>query len=424
MAIRNYLFSALLFASVPMLAQLVEKAPGTSAKPASKGVKANSTTVIKRLDRNLSDVGITSRALGSWKQSGSRETLTFRVVSFEKRLRGSRNQGVWAQSISDSAFVSDGLEVPVFEISGKPIFINDRTDQESGLIRLTKQGAEMSIDRGSHWTLSERDGERVMFAFENLLVAFSPMDESFQPSKFQTLAWERGAITKFINRGEEWNKPFFHSLVATIAFGKNEFEGILKYPGSGFVVPVRGIKYGKKWIGRSLSEQPFTVTVWHTFSKMLGALELGGSKVTQIELDDKRLMLGTGPIINYSIAGEAVERLETAIEFELEKSHELVILSDAYKSNFGRSLWTKSDEETSFSRQAEQAFYTKGLKAWYWAPLENTDSYSGYSQGAHRSLDPIIYRIKASGGSYGLINSNGTPLEGSASSITGHNSVK
>jgi WD40 repeat protein len=138
------------------------------------------------------------------------------------------------------------------------------------------------------------------------------------------------------------------------------------------------------------------------------------SKFTQIELDDRRLLLGTGAFLNYALETETSERLETASEFEMAKARDLPALGEAFHVNFGRSLWTKSDEDGSFSREAEKAFFQLGLKAWFWAPWQSRGhddpiSASTSTKRGRESLDPMVRRIQAIGGEFRLLDPSGAP---------------
>ncbi|MBI3132993.1 MAG: WD40 repeat domain-containing protein [Acidobacteria bacterium] len=332
-----------------------------------------------------------------------------------------------APSHPDAAFVVDGFEVPLFEIRGREAFSGEGESQRLGLLRLTKKGAQMSLDRGGHWTTAEAAGERRLFAFDNLLITLAPMDEAFHPTRFQAMALERGVVTK--SKKEILPhvpvNPFFHSVVAAFAFGRNEVEGILKYPGTTFVVPFRGVKVGDKWVARSLAVQPFNTQIYHptgSSTRERGATDLrvNDRKFTQMELDERRLLLGTGAFLNYALEGEPAERLETAMEWDLTQSKDLTAVSDAYKANLGRSIWTKSDEAASFSRESEKAYVGAGLKTWFWAPYENPgNDFLGFAAKARATLDPMRRRVEEAGGAIGLVDENGAPMgAGRAQGIT------
>jgi hypothetical protein len=415
MTLRNLLLSAVLSASVPVLAQLVEKAPAPTAKPAARTSKiAKAPAGAKKLERKLSDAGITPRALGAWKQSGGKETLALRVVSFERLTPGGRGGAFNYGSPSNSVFVADGMELPVFQVQARDAFAEANSSQPLGLLRLTKKGSELSIDRGTTWVAAEQDGEKRIYAFDNLLVTFTPMDETFTPTRFQAIAFERGAVTKTKKQAsyDGSTYPFFNSIVMAIAYGKNQIDGIIKYPGASFVVAFSGVKFGEKWIARSHANQPFNAFIKLNIGPLhehgLTELRTSDQKFTQIELDSSHLMLGTGEFINYALTTEPAERLETAIEFDLTKGRELPELANAYKSNFGKSLWTKSDENPSFSRDAEAGYFKAGLKVWLWAPFRTQDRfYKDWEQKGQNCLQPFVTRIKAAGGSVGFLDAAG-----------------
>ena len=416
----NPLFTFAFAIQLPLAAQLVEKTPAPAAKSLRKGTPAGPGSALKRLDLKLADAGITPRALGQWKTSGSKDELTFRIVTFERLSRGVRRADFMAPSYPDAAFVVDGAEVPLFEVRGREAFTSEAEGQRLGLLRLTKKGAAMSLDRGAHWTAAEAADERRLFAFDNLLITLAPMDEAFHPTRFQAMALERGVVTKSQKEilPHVPVNPFFHSVVAAFAFGRNEVEGLLKYPGTTFVVPFHGVKFGDKWVARSLAVQPFNAQVYHptgssTRERGATGLRVDERKFTQVELDGRRLLLGTGTFLNYAMEGEPAERLETAMEWDLAQAKDLATLSDAYRTNLGRSLWTKSDEAASFSRESEKAYVVAGLKAWFWAPYENPgNDFVGNAAKARATLDPMRRRVEEAGGSIGLLDENGSPMGG------------
>jgi hypothetical protein len=389
------LLSFLLFCQICVSAQ-----PGTS-----KAAKGKSKPVMRHLDIQLKDVGLTPKVLGNWNRPGQRGGLTFLTVTFERKIRGDQRNTQGATEIQASSYVADGMEVPVFELQAKPALPEERADRvrPEGFLRLTKRGAEMSVDGGAHWVLAEKQAERTIFAFDNLTVSVVPMDEVFQPTRYQALAFEHGVVTQSTKDNVF---PYFHSVVMVLAYGRNELEGILKYPGTDFVVPFRGIQHGNLWVARSLSEAPFNVTVWRNNPGPRGALSLQGGLFTQIEMDGRRMLLGTGSFVNYGVNGETSERLGTAVEWTLTQGKELPTLAEGFKANYGRSLWTKTDEKDSFSRDAEKEYFAMGLKVWLWAPLTEPESsgYSGYSHKAHQTFDPIAQRINKSGGSLSLLD--------------------
>jgi len=106
--------------------------------------------------------------------------------------------------------------------------------------------------------------------------------------------------------------------------------------------------------------------------------------------------------VNYGIQGDTADQLVVAEEFQMAKGVPLPEIAQAYKANAARNLWTKSDEEGSFSQTAEKAFYAKALKAWFYTLLVSTGFQTNVDT-AERNFQPVKNRIKAMGGSIGLV---------------------
>ena len=248
----------------------------------SNSNQKSSKKSVKRFEVKPEALGIGAKNLGIIRETGRTNLTTFQLITIVKMVRGND------PSVPPTSFVHDGLEVPVFALVGSNALDGDRPRKDVGLLRLTKRGAEVSIDHGANWLLGEKNDDQLVYAFDNLTLTLTPMDLVFTPTTFKAIAFERGVITKVT---PDRIHPFFRSVVIALAFGKNEVEGILKYPGTNFVVPLRGIKYKDKWVVRSRTEQPFNVEVWHAPPNAVrGALGLQGMLYTQMELNNQRLM--------------------------------------------------------------------------------------------------------------------------------------
>jgi hypothetical protein len=107
--------------------------------------------------------------------------------------------------------------------------------------------------------------------------------------------------------------------------------------------------------------------------------------------------MGTGSYINYGQGGDPVDQLKTAMEFPLAKAVLLPKLAAAYQANIGRSIWTKSDEDASFSREADKAFAEAGLTVGFYEPHWTDNPAGGYRKEAQACLNPMLERLKSLG---------------------------
>lgn len=396
---RMFLIS-ITFGGPTLSAQLVEK---VTPAPATRRATATSPTPVKKpaVTKGLDAYGISKRTLASWKRSGAREDLGFKVVTLQRK------------STSDQGF-------PTFEMFGRDAFATTANPSLVGQVRLSPTGPEMSVDSGRSWSQGEKSKDSWLFAFDNQMVTLDPMDESFSPSDFKAFGFERGVVVKDRHGLEnQFGSPLFHSAVMAFAYGRNEVQGIIKFPGTTFVVPFQGIRSNGKWIARTIGATPFVgdLTKRRTDGNHLshGLKNQLSPEIVQIELNDQRLLLGVGSYLNYAILGEPSERLNQAIEFDCSKAKDLPELSQSFHANYNRSIWTKSDEEPSFSREAEKAFVQAGLRAWFWEPyvyIGNGYGSGAYEKEGHGLIDPMLQRVQAIGGTCGLLDDNDVPITG------------
>jgi hypothetical protein len=400
------LLLVLVTGSMGLQAQFVEIAKPSQGKKSSGQLRTKGThpkgDTTKLLDKKLADFGITQRSLATWKTTGGKPTLVFYDISFKKV--GEPNPGYMERPLVAKALMSDGFNLNGFEVQGADYLANESGYRHLALIRLNKNAPQGSKDSGKTWVDGERIGETWIFAFDNETLALSNADEAFRPTEFKAWALERSAVTKqeMVN-GYPTFTPYFHSAVVAVAIGKNEMQGLIKFPGTTFVSAFRGIRFKDKWVARSLDKQPLNTYLADTTSggvtyRGSRALKTDGLSFYQIEIMDESIQIGSGwNFINYGQESSSAEQLRTAMEFNLAKAHLLPDMAAAYKANLGRSLWTKSDEDGSFSREAEQAYVKCGLPVWFYAPQGND---------AVAALKPMLDRIKRTNGRIEFIPSN------------------
>lgn len=389
-------------------AQLVQKASSISGKTKAGKGKSGKVTPAEP-PKTLDSFGFTPRMLVVWKRTGTREGVAFRVATFQPQ--------------------ADQAEGPAcFEIHGRDPFGKSETAPILALLRLGTTAPEISADGGNTWTQGESVNGTWTFALDNQVISLNPMDAAFTPTSYIGTAFERGSVVKRSKESSDsyTNNPYFHSIVLAVAYGKNELQGLLKFPGTTFVVPFQGIRYRDHWVARSTDSFPFNAVVSHPTATLHreGATELKGSDKYTLQLDwtEQRLLLGCGNPINYAQDGEPADRLYTASEFETSKAVSLPGLGDSYRAQINRTIWTRTDEDGSFSREADRAFAGAGLKAWFWTPWEGHGDVdlANWTEKGRASLNPILVRIRSVGGSYGLIGYNGNVVFNSSPAAQPH----
>lgn len=395
---------AMVAGTASLRAQLVETTRPSTGKrqPAASASKA---TPAKALDRKLSDFGITPRSLATWKTTGGKPNLVFYDVSFRKIEKPA--PGSWERAVDPKALVVDGMTLNGFQVQGADFLANGKEYRTLALLRLAKGAPQASKDGGRTWTDGEKVGEAWVFAFDNETVTVNNADDSFQPVEFKAWALERASVTRTEKRYDQKVVPYFHSAIVTVAYGRNEMQGLMKFPGTTFVVAFRGIRFKDRWVARSLDTQPMNAYLSNyiaggSFYRGCQQLKTDERVYQQIEITGDRLQVGTGPYINYGQEGDSAEQLRTAMEWELGRGESLADLANAYKANLNRSLWTRSDEDGSFSRTAEQAYVRTGKAVWFYPPFRSDNpAYSG--RDADACLKPMVERIKGLGGKVDLI---------------------
>lgn len=370
--------------------------PLFAAPPKSKPTSGSQRNTAKVLDKKLADFGITPRSLGTWKVTGGRPSLEFLEISFHKVARP--NPETWQLPVDPKAFVADGFTLNGFEVMGSPFLEGKPDNRPLVLLRLNKQAPQASKDAGRTWIDGEKLGEAWVFAFDNGTLKVTPADEVFTPTTFKAMALERGAVTRTDRGSVSYQAPYFHSAVLAVAQGKGEVQGLIKFPGTSFVVPFRGIRHQDRWVARALGTQSFHGPVFvgtggSNPNPGMGPLDTSGRQFPQIEFTDARLQIGVGSFIDYAQDGDTAGQLRCALEFDMNRAVPLEELAKAYQANLTRSLWTRSDEDGSFSREAERAYVKSGLAVWFFAPRRET----GFEQGGGRTLNPMLERLKSLG---------------------------
>ncbi|MBS0175515.1 MAG: hypothetical protein JSR64_15850 [Nitrospira sp.] len=391
-----------LFLCAPLLAH-----PSTQSE--AKHHPAGHPTSIK----TLASYGIGPRTLALWKDNG-RQDMSFRVLSFEKPdfipPGVSAGKGVLYEIHGANYFPQAGATWT--RMGGDPSSV-------MGYLRVTTDALEMTLDHGKTWIAGEKDDANWRFAFDSAFITLEQLDASFKPTSFKVQAFERGPVVKGTGSvGDYFNGEIvmsYSSAVVAIAYGKNEFQGILKYPGTTFVVPIHGVKFGDKWVGASMDASILPVNKVRDATDhnrwIKGATYTLGTfrKTLDIDLDASRLLIGTGAI-NYGTDGDPTDQMETADSYDLTSAKDLPTMTSAFQSNWSHPVWAKSDEPDSFSRSAEKAYAEAGLTTWFWAPYAASYDYNNQNRSQAMSvLNPMVARVKGFGGGVGLLDPAGNP---------------
>ncbi len=378
-------------------AQLVETGKTSPRKKgASKpgpSATAGKGTTLRTLDKKLSDFGITPRSLATWRTTGGSPSLSFFEISLRRIEKPAPDS--FERAVDPKVLQADGLTLNGFQVQGADFLNNQKRYQDLALLRLNKLAPQASKDSGQTWIDGEKVGEAWIFAFANETLTLRNADEAFTPTEFKAWALERAAVI----RTEKNARPFFHSAIVSVAYGKNELQGLVKFPGTSFVLAFRGIRYKDRWVARSSEMQTLDGQIDGSAGASnsnpgIGPLKNFERLFPQLEFGENRLQIGTGSAINYGLDGDSAEQLRNAVEFDLTKGRSLPEMASAHKANLNRSLWTKSDEDGSFSREAERAYIQAGLPVWFYSPRRET----GFEQGGGRSMKPMLERIQRLGG--------------------------
>lgn len=388
------LVSGVFLAPLAILSTPLAAAP-LMAKPIL-GAKQPSSKVF---DKKLSDFGLTPRSLATWRTTGGQPALTFFELRFrriERSAPGSRER-----AMDPKVLTVDGQTLNGFQLEGADYLSGATAYHTLGLLRLNRNSPQVSKDNGRTWVNGEHLGSAWTFAFDNETLTVQQADETIIPTEFKAWALERAGVTRTEKSGDYKIAPYFHSAVVTVAFGRNEMQGLLKFPGTTFVVPFRGLRHKDRWVARATGAAPFNTNLWAYQGAYWhrGAYELNDDySVAQFELHEDRLILGTGNWINYGLEGDAADQLRTAMEFDLRRAKPLPELAAQYQANRARSLWTKSDEEESFSRAAERAYVAAGIPVWFYPTY--TSNNPGSARGMHVAeacQKPMLERLQRLG---------------------------
>lgn len=197
--------------------------------------------------------------------------------------------------------------------------------------------------------------------------------------------------------------------------GKHEMQGLLKFPGTTFVVPVRGIQLGDTWVVRSVDPAVSNIAVANMVRPVgyrIGAWPaFSDARYIQVDLTSDHAIMGDGPMLDYTQQPvDPGTTLDVAVDFEFASGKDLSDLAQAYQANFARAIWTRSDEADSFSQAADKAFVKAGCVAWFWGPFMCPSDLTGLPKRAAAIVTPMVQRMKADGGRVGFLDQNGTPV--------------
>ena len=384
-----------------VLAGMVGGAPPRS-KAANRAVKSLVTT--------QADQGITPRAILYIRDLTGTQKVQLREATFTRIPPVPKD---WRERLKHpfpdsppSMWLEGGKEINVYKVTSKGV-LDQRTVVESTVlvIRATKAGPQMSIDRGRTWADGEKADTQWKFAFDSALYTLDRADETFTARSFKAWGFERGPAVKFprTTLGPQITSdfPVMQSMVACVAYGTNEISGTLKFPGTEWVVPFRGVKWGDAWIGLSLEPRPFMGSMAiQPFERArtrgyYGELQTGP---LWLVFTPNSVLVGKTRNLDLAHMDRILDGFIGAGEFDLGGARELPSLADAYRDHQAKSLWLRSDEPDSFSWAADKAFVEAGLTLNLYPPIKSIAFNGAEEKAAIEQLARWSQRIKSLGG--------------------------
>lgn len=372
--------------------------------------KAGVTTT-KPAGKTLADHGITARSLLYIRDLSGTQKVQLREATFSRIPPIPKD---WRERAKHefpdsppSMWLEEGKEINVYKVTAKSV-LDQRPVVESTLplVRAAKGGPQMSIDRGRKWVEGERADRQWRFAFDSALYTLDRADENFTPTSFKAWGFDKGPAVKFprTTLGPQITDdfPVMQSLVACVAYGTNEITGTLKFPGTEWVVPFRGVKWGEAWIALSLEPRPYMGRMAvQPFDRARTRGYYGPLQTSPLwlVLTPNSILVGTARNLDLAHMERILDGFAGAGEFDLGGAHDLPKLAEAYRNHQGKGLWLRSDEPDSFSWASDKAFVEAGLTLNLYPPIKNIAFCGAEEKAATEQLANWAKRIKALGGS-------------------------
>jgi hypothetical protein len=371
------------------------------------------TTIVKPLARTLADEGITPRALLYIRDQTGTQKVQLREAAFTRIPPPPKDAlARYKHGFADcppSMWVEAGKELNVYQITATGV-LDGRAVSESviPLVRVTKAGPQMSLDRGKKWVGGEHDGSQWRFAFDAALYTLDQADETFTPASTKAWAIERGPTVRWPHTtyGQSTEDvPVMQSLVVLVEYGRKgtEIAGTLKFPGTDWVVQFRGVKWGDVWIALSTDPRPFTGSMALQPNDRIRTRGYFGEMKTAplwMVIKPASILIGTSKGLDLAHMDRIVESFIGASEFELKGNgaRELPALAEAYGAHRGANVWLRSDEPESFSWAADRAFVGAGFSLNLYPPTRNIAFNAAAEKSATAQVTQWSQRIQGLGG--------------------------
>lgn len=332
--------------------------------------KASTTGKLKVPERDLADIGVTSRSLATSKNLAGApglicwEAVLNRVVppghepagsaptTLPKDAFGERDHPLWVYSVRLTRFWGGLATRKAFG------------DEYETYLRV-KEVPQISIDRGVTWVNGEKgEAGAWRFVLPSNLLELLPADGQFTPVEFKAFGIEKGISV--VNNGiggprAPYRGLIYRSPVIALAVGRNELVGLVKYPGTEFVIPLHGMRLGKGWLAASTEQRAVWADCFGTTDSDVtrpGLHKILSPIRSWWQFTDSRVAMGIAGQGGFDPGSgtDVLSQWEAGLQWETRGAVDLPELAEAYKAHLSQAVWTQTDEESSFSREAEAAY--------------------------------------------------------------------
>ncbi len=278
-----------------------------------------------------------------------------------------------------------------------------------GILRQTKDKAELSRDTGRTWVQASQSKDGVTFPLENQLIQLFPRPETFTPERVQSLAFSDAKVAKFPNSsdnlsGSQGTYPVSTDGILALACNSREAMGIFKLPLRDWIIPIKGVRVHDRWILSSL--KPYPLLGSYVFRPSRAAIEAGDRPgihgtapvMLRMELREDGLDLGFTRQKWVLPTHRLLEALEVAMVVPKANLRPLAALSDRYQTRWNQPLWVNNSEPESFSKEADAAYLACNLPLHVPPPFVAAPMRSGdRDRNAKAIVEPLLHAAQAGG---------------------------
>lgn len=290
-----------------------------------------------------------------------------------------------------------------------PVLVEAFDFEPWGLIRLTKDKAELSRDAGQTWTQASQDKDGVVFPVENHLIRFTPCPAGFSPDRVQCLAFSGAKVPKFAEgadnlSGAKGSYPVSTDGILALAFSANEATGVFKLPLRDWIIPIKGVRVEGRWILSSLKAFPLSGS--YVFRPGRAAWEAGdrpgihgtAPAMLRMELREDGLDIGFSRQKWAQPSRGLMEALEVGMVIPKTGLHPLPMLEEQFRVRWNQALWLNASEPESFCSAADAAYRACGFSLHVPPPYTAAPARSGdWDRNAKAIVEPLLRAAQASG---------------------------